>query len=122
MAELRRVLVTGCSSGFGRSLVPSFLERGWEVIATLRRAEERSELTDSFQEEASRLGATDRLIVQSLDVTSASERTAVARLVVERGPLHCLVNNAGFGLLGALEDLSEEQLRHQFEVNVFNQA
>lgn len=114
---MRRVLVTGSSSGIGRLAVSEFLRRGWSVLATLRRAEERDELF--AEERAAHPGA---LEVMSLDVADPGQRAAVVRHVMETGVLDCLVNNAGYGLFGALEDLSEEQLRRQLEVNFFGAA
>jgi NAD(P)-dependent dehydrogenase (short-subunit alcohol dehydrogenase family) len=115
----RTVLITGASSGFGRLLVPAFLDAGWAVIATLRGTARRAELFD-----AERRAAPDRFTLLELDVTSGRDRAAAAE-EIERsfgGRLDCLVNNAGSGLFGALEDLSEAQLRAQMEVNFFGLA
>lgn len=112
----KTVLITGTSSGFGRLLVPEFLRDGWTVIATLRHAEQRSEL---FKTEMS--SAPDRLFLFSLDVSDEKDREAAAKFIAEHfeDRLDCLVNNAGYGLFGALEDLSEAQIREQLEVNFF---
>lgn len=110
------VLITGCSSGFGKHLVDAFLDNGWRVIATMRRAEERASL---FKNASDRYG--DRLIIANLDVTSDADRSAVTTLVSEldgSNGLNCLVNNAGYALFGALETCSDAQLREQFEVNL----
>lgn len=113
------VLITGCSSGFGYEMALSFLKEGWTVIATLRDAEARrivfQELTEGFR---------DRLHVVSLDVTNAEDRRRVAGWIESEhsASLHCLINNAGYGHFGALEDISEAQLRAQFEVNFFGLA
>jgi NAD(P)-dependent dehydrogenase (short-subunit alcohol dehydrogenase family) len=108
---MKTALVTGTSSGFGRGVVTGLLERGWHVFATLRRAEDRLDL---FADDRARHG--DRLVVLPLDVTREADRAAAARAV---GPsLDCLVNNAGYALFGALEDMTEEQLRAQLEVNL----
>ena len=72
----RRVLITGCSSGFGRNLVRDFLDRGWSVLATLRRLEERR---DCFKEDLDKYG--ERLQLMELDVTKPDERAAVVELV-----------------------------------------
>jgi NAD(P)-dependent dehydrogenase (short-subunit alcohol dehydrogenase family) len=108
---VKTALISGTSSGFGRALVPTLLARGFRVIATLRRADERR---DIFAEEAQKYG--DRLVVLSLDVTRDDERAAVARAVGDT--LDCLVNNAGYALFGALEDATEDQLRAQIDVNL----
>jgi NAD(P)-dependent dehydrogenase (short-subunit alcohol dehydrogenase family) len=116
---IKTVLITGTSTGFGRRLVPRFLDAGWRVLATMRHAERRREL---FKDEAAK--AADRLFIINLDVTVAADREGVARFIEERfdGRLDCLVNNAGFGLFGALEDVSEAQIREQMEVNFFGLA
>ncbi len=111
--------MTGCSSGIGRALVPALLEAGWEVVATLRRASERGSVFDELA------GAhPGRLHVLDLDVTSGASRRAAAVFVREKwgGRLELLVNNAGYGLYGAFEDLTEEELRAQFETNFFGAA
>src|SRR5262245_25417622 len=112
----KTVLITGCSSGFGQLLVPEFLRDGWQVIATMRGAEKRQAL---FSKELQQYG--DQLAILLLDVTNAEERRAVRDFIKERfgGRLDCLVNNAGYGLFGAVEDLSEAQIRQQMEVNFF---
>jgi NAD(P)-dependent dehydrogenase (short-subunit alcohol dehydrogenase family) len=108
------VLITGCSSGFGRLMVGEFLDQGWRVLAGLRRAPERSEL---FAAERARAG--DRLRLLDLDVNDAGGRRAAVAAVAEwaDGRLDCLVNNAGQGIFGALEDASEAEIRAQLEVN-----
>lgn len=115
MNKSRTVLITGCSSGFGHEMVTVFLNHGWTVLATLRRANDRREI---FNKELEIYG--ERLCVLELDVTSSSDRRDVLEALESRGEkLDCLVNNAGQMLLGALEDLSDEQLRQQMEVNFF---
>ena len=104
---MKRVLITGCSSGIGRMLVRSFLEDGWLVIATLRHASDRQNL---FDDEQTRFPG--QLVVKSLDVTSDAERQDVTSYIGSGG-LDCLVNNAGFALFGALENCSEAQIQSQ---------
>jgi NAD(P)-dependent dehydrogenase (short-subunit alcohol dehydrogenase family) len=115
----KTVLITGTSTGFGHQLVPRFLDAGWTVLATMRNADRRKDL---FKDEAAK--AADRLFIINLDVADAEDRAAVARFIDNRfdGRLDCLVNNAGFGLFGALEDVSEAQIRDQMEVNFFGLA
>lgn len=114
------VLVTGCSSGFGLAMIRPFLERGWDVIATMRDADERHALLAA---EFASFGQ-ERLRLLPLDVRSAAERGAIATHIAQEreGRLDCLVNNAGQGLFGAFEDLSEDQLRGQMDVNFFGPA
>jgi len=113
----KTALVTGCSSGFGALVALGLVERGWTVAATLRGGPERGrELASAAA------GKAGSLRVLELEITDPAHRAAAAALVEELGGLDLLVNNAGYGLFGALEDLTEEQLRRQFEVNFFGPA
>lgn len=112
---MSRVLVTGTSSGFGRAIVSVLLRCGHEVFATLRDAEERRDLFD-----LDRTAHGERLHLLPLDVTRENERQKAVEAVA--GKLDALVNNAGCALFGALEDMTEEQLRAQLEVNFMGAA
>lgn len=102
-------LVTGASSGFGFEIVQMLLQAGWHVMATLKSEDERTPLTPH-----------DRLTLQVLDLTHTEQIQATLRRVQQDyGQLDLLINNAGFGTYGALEDLSASQLRLQMEVNFF---
>jgi NAD(P)-dependent dehydrogenase (short-subunit alcohol dehydrogenase family) len=109
-------LITGTSTGFGKLLVPAFLQAGWTTIATMRNAEQRRSI---FANEQQQYG--DQLHCLELDVTKETDRTAIADFIQTRfdGKLDCLVNNAGYGLFGAVEDMSETQIRAEMEVNFF---
>jgi NAD(P)-dependent dehydrogenase (short-subunit alcohol dehydrogenase family) len=107
----RTWLITGASSGLGHALAEAALERGDQVVAAARRQESLVELEDRHPERA--------LAVQ-LDVTEPGEaRAAVEAGVVAFDRVDVVVNNAGYGLFGALEELSDDELRRQFETNVF---
>jgi len=102
------VLITGCSSGFGKASAELFLARGWNVIATMRSP--KPELFES----------NDRLLVTSLDVTNTtSVSDAIAQGVAQFGKIDILVNNAGIGMFGAHEVMSDEVIRQVFETNTF---
>lgn len=104
-------MITGTSTGFGRSLASEVLERGDKVVLTARKPEQVAELVQANQENA---------IAVRLDVTNAEERQAALKAAIERfGRIDVLVNNAGQGSLGAVEGFSSEQIRKQFEVNCF---
>ena len=105
----RAVLITGCSSGIGRVAADTLRERGYRTFATARRAAD-----------VERLAADGHETLQ-LDVTDARSIDAALDEILERtsGRLYGLFNNAGFGQPGAVEDLSVETLREQFETNVF---
>jgi len=108
-AAPRAVLITGCSSGIGRVAADTLRERGYRVFATARRAADVERLSADGQESL-QLDLTDaRSIDDALDEVFA--RTT--------GRLYGLFNNGGFGQPGAVEDLSVEALRAQFETNVF---
>ncbi|SHN17101.1 Short-chain dehydrogenase [Duganella sacchari] len=99
---MKTILITGCSSGFGLETARHFLERDWNVIATMR--DPRDDL----------LPRSARLRVLPLDVTDAD---SIRRLIEAAGPVDVLVNNAGIGMLGALEGSSMATAREVFETN-----
>ena len=111
----RTALITGCSSGIGRELTTALLARGYTVLATLRNVEQRRR---QFHDELERFPG--RLELLELDVTQERDRQAAVEHVRTKhgGSLDLLVNNAGFGVAGAVEELSSEQVRWQFDVNV----
>jgi NAD(P)-dependent dehydrogenase (short-subunit alcohol dehydrogenase family) len=106
------VIVTGVSSGLGKAFATALLQAGFKVVGTVRRQEAVREF------EQLRPGSA---YAHVLDVTDAPERLAVAVEEVERtvGPVYALINNAGYGHEGTLEESSMDELRQQFEVNVF---
>lgn len=101
---MKTVLITGTSSGYGLETARLFLDRGWRVIATMRTP--RADL----------LPASDRLQIVQLDVTDAA---SIAAALAEAGPIDLLVNNAGIGVIGALEATSMAKTRAVFETNTF---
>jgi len=101
---MQSVLITGCSSGYGLATARLFLDRGWRVVATMRRP--REDL----------LPASARLRVLPLDVTSTE---SIAAAIDAAGPLDALVNNAGVGVVGAFEATPMAQIRRVFETNTF---
>lgn len=103
------ILITGCSTGIGFDTVFALKKRGHRVIATCRKMDDVQKLIN--------LGVEAIL----LDVSnSASIQSAFAQvLIMTSGRLDVLINNAGYGQAGALEDVSRDVLRKQFETNVF---
>lgn len=105
----KTVLITGCSSGFGKATAHYFADRGWNVVATMREPESQPGLA-----------AIDNVLVVRLDVQdAASIASAVEAGIARFGRIDALVNNAGFGLFGVFEATSPEKVREQFDVNVF---
>ena len=100
------VLITGCSTGIGRALVPLCRQAGWGVVATARNPATLAGLDPG-----------EDLRVLALDVTDSAS-IAAAAAACEDLPLRALVNNAGYGQVGPLELLRPEELRTQFETNV----
>jgi NAD(P)-dependent dehydrogenase (short-subunit alcohol dehydrogenase family) len=102
--------ITGTSSGFGRQLTEQLLERGDRVFATLRKPTALDDLQALHG---------DRLCVAVLDVTDATTvRTVVGQAFAEWGHIDVVVNNAAYGLFGAGEEVSDEQIRHQIDTNL----
>jgi NAD(P)-dependent dehydrogenase (short-subunit alcohol dehydrogenase family) len=99
---MNTVLITGCSSGFGRDIALHFLEQGWNVVATMRRPD------------ASLLPASSRLRLLALDVTDAA---SIQAAIEAAGPIDALVNNAGIGMMNPLEAVPMATARTLFETN-----
>ena len=105
------VLVTGASSGMGKDFAKALLAQGMIVYAAARRIERMSDLAQ--------LGATPL----QMDITKEDDiQAAVNKIQTEQGSVDVLINNAGFGLYGAMEDTSIDDARYQFEVNLFGLA
>jgi NAD(P)-dependent dehydrogenase (short-subunit alcohol dehydrogenase family) len=104
-------LITGCSSGLGRALAEAVSLQGHRVVATARDVSTLGSLAASLP---------DNVLPLSLDVTQAQQIKAVVQQAVDHfGRIDVLVNNAGYGLIGALEELSDEQIRANMETNFF---
>ena len=119
MLSQRTALITGASSGFGLLTTVTLARRGWRVIATMRDLTRR----DRLEQAARSAGILDRIQFHALDVTSPEQIATLAAQVAARPtPLHALVNNAGFAMAGFAEDVSDAELREQFETNFFGAA
>lgn len=112
---VRRVaLVTGASAGIGRETALAFARRGWAVALAARRVDRLETLAEQIR------GEGGQALVTPADVADRSQvDTMVAQSVDRLGRLDALVNNAGYGLFGQVEDLEEAELRRIFDVNVF---
>ena len=111
MAFDKTLLITGVSSGFGRALAQEALVAGHRVVGTVRNETARREFSALHGENA---------IARILDVTHFDAiGPAVAAIETEVGPIDVLVNNAGYGHEGILEESPLDEMRRQFDVNVF---
>jgi len=111
MTEGRVALITGASSGIGEATALELAARGFTVYGVARRIDRMAGLT------------AHGVHVFEMDVTDdASMTSGVERILREEGRIDVLVNNAGYGSYGALEDVPIEEARRQFEVNVFGLA
>ena len=109
MSTGKNIVITGCSSGFGRLMVDSFAGLGWNVLATTRNPGQLQTVAEN-------------VFVMDADVASAEGCARVAEYIETHwsGSVDCLVNNAGYCLGGPLEMLSTKQIRQQMEVNFFS--
>ena len=104
-------LITGASSGFGLAFARYALDRGYNVVATARSVGKLEALAAS---------APDRVLAHRLDVTAPGDAgKAVAAAVARFGHIDVLINNAGYGIIGAVEETPEAELRAQMETNFF---
>jgi NAD(P)-dependent dehydrogenase (short-subunit alcohol dehydrogenase family) len=109
----RLVLITGSTGGVGNAAALACAEAGFTVVATMREPERGKALLEALAERS----LTCHL--EQLDVTSPLVGDKVRELVLKYGPFEGLVNNAGIAILGAFEEQSDDDLRVQFETNVF---
>jgi NAD(P)-dependent dehydrogenase (short-subunit alcohol dehydrogenase family) len=111
MAEEKVWFITGCSTGFGRELAKMVLDRGYRCVVTAR---------DPAKAEDIAKGKEDRALVLELDVTDQVQIDAAVNSAVEHfGGIDVLVNNAGIGYFGSVEESDEEEFRWMFEINFF---
>ena len=107
-------LITGCSTGFGRELAKAVLKAGNKVVVTARKTDDIKDIVEGNEANA---------IVVKLDVTKPVEITAAVKEAVNKfGRIDVLVNNAGIGYFGAIEESEDEAVRKMFEINVFGLA
>lgn len=103
--------ITGASKGFGREWAEAALERGDQVAVTARKPETLDVLVDAYG---------DNVLPLKLDVTDrAADRAAIEQAAVRFGRLDVVINNAGYGHFGMVEELTEAELRAQLETNLF---
>ena len=100
--------ITGCSTGFGRSLAKEVLQKGFKAVVTSRKKEDVLDITSDYPQSS---------LAIKLDVTNPEEiAAAVAEAVAHFGKIDVLVNNAGIGYFGAIEESDEAEVRKMFEM------
>jgi NAD(P)-dependent dehydrogenase (short-subunit alcohol dehydrogenase family) len=111
MSDSKIWFITGCSTGFGRELAEQALQRGDRVVLTARKPAQVQDIADKYP---------DTALALALDVTDGTAiRKAVADAEARFGHIDVLVNNAGYGYFSAIEEGEDEEIRRQFETNVF---
>ncbi|MDQ3062215.1 MAG: oxidoreductase [Acidobacteriota bacterium] len=114
MGEKKVWFITGCSTGFGRELAKHLLENDYRVVVTARNADKVQDLVEINK---------DNALALALDVTNnAQVKEAVAQAEAHFGAIDVLVNNAGFGYFGAIEESDEQEVRAMFETNFWGLA
>ncbi|GAB1544468.1 oxidoreductase [Scytonema sp. NUACC21] len=111
VSQPRVWFITGSSRGLGRALAETLLEQNEIVVLTARNPQQVEDLAASFP---------DRALAVQLDVTKPEEvREAVKQTIANFGRIDVLVNNAAYEVAGAIEEISDRAIRHQFETNFF---
>lgn len=107
--ESKIVFITGAGTGIGKSTVELFARKDWQVVATVRDPE-------NYQKQFPQ----ENVYVTTLDVSKPDTiQVAIEEIRKLYGRIDVVVNNAGYGLFGAFETLQPEEIRHQYDVNVF---
>jgi NAD(P)-dependent dehydrogenase (short-subunit alcohol dehydrogenase family) len=105
--ERKAIFITGSSSGLGRATAKLFAAKEWKVIASMRNPDKEKELTK-----------TSGVTLMALDITEPQQIERVAQEVVGSGGVDVVFNNAGYGLAGALEGLTDEQILRMVNTNM----
>ena len=103
----KRIFITGASTGLGKATAKLFANKGWNVIATMRKPENETELN-----------TLDNITILPLDVTNVDQIKTTTEKAISLGPIDVVFNNAGYGLAGPFEGASDEQLVRQLNTNL----
>lgn len=103
----KRIFITGASSGLGKAAAILFADKGWNVIATMRKPEKETELSKW-----------ENISLLPLDVTDTAQIQSTAEKAIAIGPIDVVFNNAGYGLAGPFEGASDEQIVRQINTNL----
>jgi NAD(P)-dependent dehydrogenase (short-subunit alcohol dehydrogenase family) len=104
---MKTIFITGASTGLGKAAARLFQSRGWNVIATMRNPEADTELA-----------GLDNVTVLPLDVTNLEQIKSTVKQTLDLGSVDVVFNNAGYGLIGPLEALTDEQILKQLDTNL----
>ncbi|PJJ07325.1 short-subunit dehydrogenase [Flavobacterium sp. 1] len=103
----KTIFITGASAGLGKSTAKLFQSKGWNVIATMRNPEKETELTQL-----------ENVTVLKLDVTNPTEIEETVNNVIAKHSIDVVLNNAGYGLIGVLEAMTDDQITRQLNTNL----
>jgi len=103
----KTIFITGASSGLGKATAKLFQSKGWNVIATMRNPENETELTQL-----------DNTLLLPLDVTDSEQIKTTVEKAISLHDIDVVFNNAGYGLMGALEGLTDEKIVRQIDTNL----
>jgi NAD(P)-dependent dehydrogenase (short-subunit alcohol dehydrogenase family) len=103
----KTIFITGASSGLGKATAKLFQSKGWNVIATMRNPENETELTQL-----------DNMLLLPLDVTDSEQIKTTVEKAISLHDIDVVFNNAGYGLMGALEGLTDEKIVRQIDTNL----
>lgn len=104
----KTIFITGTSSGIGKATAKLFASKGWKVIATMRKPENEMELNQL-----------ENVTLLPLDVNDAKQIEETVQSVTRKYEIDVVFNNAGYSLMGPLEGISDEQMEHQIQTNLF---
>jgi short-subunit dehydrogenase len=111
MTHKKVILITGASSGMGKETALHLIKEGYIVYGAARRVEQMQDLTQNGGHAI------------KMDITNDEQvKAAVKQIIDEQGQIDVLINNAGYGLYGAVEDITIEDAKRQFDVNIFGLA
>jgi len=103
----KTIFITGASAGLGKSTAKLFQSKGWKVIATMRKPENETELTKL-----------ENVTILKLDITDNTQIEDTVQKVIQQYTVDVVLNNAGYGLIGVLEALTDEQITRQIDTNL----
>ena len=104
---MKTIFITGASSGLGKATAKLFHSKGWQVIATMRNPEKETELSKL-----------ENIILMPLDVTNYEQIQSTVKQAIALNTIDVVFNNAGYGLIGPLEGLTDDQIMRQLNTNL----